>query len=199
MRFKLYIALAFIFIAGTSFAQTNDGEDIESDYLTTAEGISSNRASQENVKNPMSVTFVVGAYYPMNLPEEKTGFVAGVRYKYSFLDYFAVATSLEYTSAGIFEKNYMEVKTHFLVQQNIPLDKKGLLPYVGVGPSFRTDVAQGTTVMGFSLIAGSQYVWKKIITGLGIDYSHFPQFNRAQNQSIYSSDIKVFVEVGTRF
>lgn len=204
MKFKLYIALAFIFFAASSYAQSNDSLYYEGDYQNETANSNSSSNKQNNgvkkdVRNPMSITFVAGAYYPMNLPEEKTGFMAGVRYKYSFFDYFAVATTLEYTSGGIFEQNYMEVKAHFLVQQNIPLSKKGLLPYVGIGPSFRTDVAQGTSVMGFSLLAGSQYVWKRIVTGLGIEYSHFPQFNRVQNQSIYASDIKVFFEIGTRF
>lgn len=209
MRFKVYyFLLAFIILsANLCFAQTTeisnqtgaDNQTIQPAAQNDESLVSEQNITEKNtVEQPMSLTLLLNGYFPMNNPDEKTGFGGGFRYKYSFLKYFAFATSLEYTSIGLIENHYIDVKAHFLVQRNLPLNQSGFVPYAGIGPSFRTDVSSGTSVMGYSLTAGTQYVWKYLVTGFGIDYSSFPQF-KDTNKNIYASDIKVFFEIGARF
>ncbi|HIZ90016.1 MAG: hypothetical protein MSA07_00925 [Mucispirillum sp.] len=219
MKSKFYLILVFILTGNICFAQvvtdnntytvdnqqniiTEYNEKDNSSYFqnkimdnNTANDIT---LSKDYTQEPMTLTLILNGFFPMNTPEEKTGFGGGFRYKYSFLKYFALATSLEYTSIGFLTNHYVDVKAHFLVQRNLPVNKSGFVPYIGIGPSFRTNVSSGTSVMGYSVTAGTQYVWKYLVTGFGIDYSSFPNFQAAA-QSNYSTDIKVFFEIGARF
>lgn len=207
MKSIYYLLLVFILSANLCFAQdtaidtTADNQTPAAknyEFLVTEQNSAEKTAEKITVEQPMSLTLLLNGYFPMNNPDEKTGFGGGFRYKYSFLKYFALATSLEYTSIGVIENHYIDVKAHLLVQRNLPLGKSGFIPYAGIGPSFRTDVSSGTSVMGYSLMAGTQYVWKYLVTGLGIDYSSFPQF-KDSSKNIYATDIKVFFEIGARF
>lgn len=114
--------------------------------------------------------------------------------------------NIEAESIGI------SLKPYILFQPNIPLNRSGVQPYFGVGPSYTAsiqnvyqDAANNCNMLkhhlGVSAIGGLNFIHKKFIFGLNFEYNYVSDLGR-DSQIIHldmSSAFKAGIRIGGRF
>lgn len=114
--------------------------------------------------------------------------------------------NIEAESIGI------SLKPYILFQPNIPLNRSGVQPYFGVGPSYTAsiqyvyqDAANNCNILkhhlGVSAIGGLNFIHKKFIFGLNFEYNYVSDLGR-DSQIIHldmSSAFKAGIRIGGRF
>lgn len=148
------------------------------------------------------------------------GYGGGFDYNVQINKWFAFMASVDgsYLYGNNTTKNIeaesigISFRPYILFQPNIPLDRTGVQPYIGIGPSYTAsiqyvyqDAANNCNMLkhhlGVSAIGGLNFIHKKFIFGLNFEYNYVSDLGR-DSQIIHldmSSAFKAGIRIGGRF
>lgn len=148
------------------------------------------------------------------------GYGGGLDYNIQINKWFAFMASVDgsYLYGNNTTKNIeaesigISFRPYILFQPNIPLDRTGVQPYIGIGPSYTAsmqyvyqDAANNCDMvkhhLGASAIAGINFIHKNFLFGLNFEYNYVSDLSR-DSQIIHldmSSAFKAGIRIGGRF